>query len=747
MSDRWDQLQALFETALPLEGEALAIFLDERCAGDPSLRRELEALLLAARSENAALTDLIGAAARSAAAEPSDSSDQLAPGTPVGSYRVDAHLGAGGMGDVYLASRADGSYEKQVALKVIRRGMDSAAIVARFERERQLLAGLSHPGIAALLDGGVTGDGRPFFAMEYVDGERIDRYCDRHRLSLTARVELFVQVCQVVHYAHQNLIVHRDLKPSNVLVTAEGQVKLLDFGIAKSLESDDEDLTQPGLVPFTPGFAAPEQLLGETVSTATDVYTLGVLLYLLLAGRRPFEAQKSAATLEAEILRGDPPRPSTAVTTLAEAAQRDATTVATDRGLRLEALRRALRGDLDTICLTALARDPAARFGSAAAFASDLDLFLRHEPIRARPPVLGYRLRKFARRHRVGLAATVAIAGSLAIVGSYATARIAAERDRAVAERATTEQVVAFLVSLFEGSDPGQARGETVTAQQLLESAMRRIDSELKGQPAIRQRLLSVLAEVNSALGQDEQARALYREAFKLLESTRTPADDERSEFRAELELGAGVIEQNLGELDAAETHFRQALRLAKASGSLLLEQRSLGALAFLEETRGEPAKADALFVKALAIARRRASGVDDHWLAMALKERSGILRMQDRPRDAEPLLKEALAMFERLYGSPHPEAADVKRMLAGVYRDTERYDIARPLYLEMIDERTRMLGESHREVLHSWNSYTHLLSKEKDYEEVQVVQDRVMAELERQSEASGQLHVSLPVM
>ncbi len=410
--ERWKAVEPLLERVLELEPERRAAFLDEGCSGDPDLRAAVERLLAACERAEPLLESpapVVYSALLAPAPEP------LAPavGARLGPWRIVGEAGHGGMGVVYLAERADEQYRQQIALKVLRGGAFDAHLARRFLEERQILASLNHPHIARLVDGGVTEEAVPWFAMEYVQGEPIDRYCDGRRLLVEQRLRLFLDVCDAVQYAHRSLVVHRDLKPSNILVTGDGQVKLLDFGIAKLIEGGQgggraggQEATGTGLRLMTPEYASPEQVRGQPVSTASDVYSLGVVLYELLAAERPYRAG-SGRDIEQLILEHEPARPS-------QMAARAGSPPAAARGTTPDRLRRQLAGDLDTIVLTALRKEPGRRYPSVEQLASDVRRHLEGLPVSARRDTWAYRAGKFVRRSRVALVAGV-IGAALAL--------------------------------------------------------------------------------------------------------------------------------------------------------------------------------------------------------------------------------------------------------------------------------------------------------------------------------------------
>lgn len=708
---RWQKLQTLFEQALERPAADRFAFLEAACDDDPALLEEVVALLDADDSANGTLA---GAAAGSLDDDFDAEFDSQLAGSELGPYRLLRRIGVGGMGTVFLGERADGAFERQVAVKVMRRGMDSARVVQRFEDERRILSRLDHPNIASLLDGGVMPDGRPYFVMEYVDGLPITEHCDERRLSIAERLRLFEVVCRAVHHAHRNLVVHRDLKPRNILVNTEGQVKLLDFGIAKLLDEGAGEKTRTGSQLLTPAYAAPEQLLNLDITTATDVYGLGVVLYELLTGRRPFEAMKTPTELREQVLSGNAPRPSTIITRTAPATGEDGVSgpatleqLSQTRSIGAGRLRQLIRGDLDTICLMAIRPEPGERYASAEQLAEDIERHLTGVPVRARQGNLGYRARKFVRRNRAGVAASVLAAAGFVAFGAYHVNRLAEERDTALLQQQKADEVVRFVTGLFVEADPSNARGEDVTARQLLEAGRRQIDNELIDQPELRGTMKNVLGEVYYTLGEESQAETLLEEARGELEQALGAAHPDTITARFNL----GHIAQNRGDYDAAEAAFMGALEARRAAYGANHEEvlSAVAAMAFLEETRGNFDAAEAYHLEALDIAAALYPG-DDVGRAEQVYNLAGFYRTQDRREEAEPMLREVLAILDRLYDGRHPLTAKAKRQLAGLMRNSDRFSDAEPLYAEVIALQEELLGPDHYELAVTWNSYSQLL-------------------------------------
>jgi eukaryotic-like serine/threonine-protein kinase len=721
-AERWRRLAPIFDEVLDLEPEARAPYLDRVCAGDPSLRVDAEALLAADATSGDFLEvpaeAYLGDAGFLPLRETTEEEHPSLPGgTRLGSYRVVRELAHGGMGTVYLGERADGEFEQSVALKVVRGGMDSAELRRRFLAERQILARLNHPHIARLLDGGLTADGRPWFAMEYVAGEPLTSYGDSRQLAVPERLRLFADVCEAVRYAHQNLVVHRDLKPSNILVTSDGLVKLLDFGIAKLLEdgqsgeeTDGETApaTRTELRVLTPEYAAPEQVRGEPVTTATDVYALGAVLYEFLTGRRVHQFERhTPAEVERVVCDTEPDPPSAVVT-------------GSDR------VRRALRGDLDTIVLKALQKNPARRYPSAEALLEDLRRSQSGLPITARPDSFGYRARKFLRRHRGG-----AVAGSallLALLGGLAATLWQAQAK--AREAAKAREVKDFVVSLFQVADPAESRGREITARELLERGVRRVDSALGRQPEVQEELLGVLGKIHRELGLYAQADTLFARAVKVARRAYGP---DHPEVASRL-TDRGTALTQLGELAPAESVLQQALDIRRrAQGPEHLDFAiTMGELANTLADAGQYPRAESLYRAVLAIDIKR-RGANDLEVATDL-ENLGVLLAdhRDQPEEGDSAYRAALAIKRKHYDAGHPQVLNVLGNIAGNLQSLGRFAEAESLQRQVLAARRRLHPRGHPDVAYSIHGLANLLDELGRWAEAESLYDEALAQRRR---------------
>jgi eukaryotic-like serine/threonine-protein kinase len=701
MSDgRWQVLSDLLDRALACAPDDRILFIDSECAGDPELAGELKSLVAAHDIQHGPVESLAAALGSAATA------DEDAGSVRIGPYRLMRELGRGGMGVVYLARRADGQYRREVALKLAQSPVFDPHLRERFFAERDILARLSHRNIAALFDGGVTEEGHPYFTMEYVDGRPVDTYCDEERLDRRARVRLFLQICDAVAAAHRTLVVHRDLKPNNVLVDATGQVKLLDFGIAKLLDPLRPGAeTQPAVRLFTRDYASPEQVRGAPVTTASDVYSLGALLYRLVTGSMPHQFDEDTPShVERVICDIEPASP-------------------------------GVDADLDNIVLKALGKDPARRYASVELFAQDLDHYLRGLPVAARADSAAYRAGKFVRRHRIAVTATVVVAAAL-VVGTVAT-MIQARRAELAAVRA--QRVSILVTDLFKLAEPGRVKGGAITARELLDRGSERIAVELADDPDAQATMYGVVGRLYRNLALTEPAgRALER----ALELRRQTASAESLAFAEALDDLAELQEER-GEFARADDLFRQALALKRRLGAppshLAASLEGIGrvlsasgkhagaqvplaealelrrgegnagrpevvktlhelALAYLRQ--GNSAAGEPLFREAVELARRLPAASADLRIAGLINLARLRHRFERKAQEAEPLYREALDVAQRWYPSGHPDIAVCLSELAGALRDTGKLAEAEKLASESLAMWQQLYNPQHREVI-----------------------------------------------
>lgn len=749
----------IFREALALEADERASFVSERCAGDAELERRVRSLLDAAQVPDEVLGQRLDTARealwRSVLGADEHTGEEDLSGQQIDIWRLTKRLARGGLATVYLAQRADGAYEQMAAFKALRRGLDTDDLIARFRAERQILSTLDHPSIAQILDGGALPDGRPYLVLEYVDGLPITKWCEQHRGSVDDRIRLLIDVLEALHHAHKHLIVHRDIKPSNILVSAEGRVSLLDFGIAKLLDPEAmpgaSTLTRTGISLLTPGYGSPEQYAGEAVTTASDLYQVGEVMYELLTGKRPFEG---------------PRQPGDDVTLLPSGA------------LRGQPRYSKVRGDLDAITAKATHADPARRYASAADMREDLQRFLDHRPIRARPDTLGYRLGKLVRRRPWLVPGTVV--GVLVLAGYAATLTVHTRQLQIEERRASAAQT--FLVDLLRSPDPfapaDPERGQEITVVEALDLGVELLETGDYDDPELRVSLLNSIANVYASLDRHDSAIELREESLALERNLHGDASpqvvaslimlaeqyqaagnyepaityfDEQLEIASRIyggdDPGLGAAEvakaqiystQGLGnpteamrllesgisrmrsapaeysrhlinalvalaywqseaQLDAALASLAEALRLSdryygpeSLSAALIHAQT-----ATTWSTNADYDKAEPEFVKALAIYESKL-GLD-HATTISALNNLGILalRTQDLAR-SEEIFREILERYERKYGTAHQIIADTYQNLATALTYQGRYEESIPMHRKAVEVYDSVLPEDH---------------------------------------------------
>lgn len=629
-------------------------------------------------------------------------------GSSVGRYSLVSVLGRGGAGTVYLGERADQQYSAKVAIKVVEHSAVQTSLGARFRAERQILASLNHPNIARLLDAGETDDGQAYLVMEYVQGEALDRFCDAQRLDIRARLRLFLDICAAVQYAHQNLIVHRDLKPGNILVTSEGVPKLLDFGIAKLLDTGDfrelTQLTQHNDRLLTPDYASPEQIIGQAVTTASDVYSLGVVLYQLLCGVRPYDVPSSASRLELErsICIADPARPSAAVKRAMEdeskEGQSSIVSIADVRGTSPDRLRRQLQGDIDSIVMRALRKESQHRYGSVDQLAGDIRRHLANEPVDARQGNWLYYSQRFVRRHRLGVAMSalfVFLVIGAAVVLSFKNHAIAVALDRATQERERAEKVSDFMLQVFRSASPFVNFGREPTARDLLDQAARGIQSDLTQQPEVQAVLLEEMGRSYSQMGLPDRAVKYLRDSLRLQRRLHGSDDARMGLILTELAIAL----REMSRFEESDRVFAEALAVSRRSEGQrsYADAKLLVELGRLEMLRSNIQQAREQFTVALELLREL-RGPTDTEIGAVLVELSNVAVWAD---DLEQAEKTALAAVEIYKSAPqyHPDRVMADFRLAEILMYRGRIASAAPLFERSLAAQ-RVLYGSHNDIV-----------------------------------------------
>lgn len=653
----------------------------------------------------------------------------------VGRYRLLEKVGEGGMGEVWEAEQLS-PVRRRVAYKVIRRGMDSEEVVARFETERQAVALMDHPCIAKVFDAGVTARGRPFFVMEFVPGIPLDEHCDKHRLTTRERLELFIKVCEGVQHAHHKAIIHRDLKPSNVLVAVqddEATPKIIDFGVAKATSqrlTEKAMHTEMGQLLGTPEYMSPEQaeMSHQNIDTRTDVYSLGIMLYSLLVGALPFDAkefrQQSFDEIRRRIREDDPPRPSTQITRMGPASTEHATHCRTDIG----ALRNQLKGDLDWIVMKAIEKDRSRRYGSPTELGADIRRYLLDEPVLATPPSPLYKTRKFVRRHRYGVSAAATLLVlliSFAITMAVQAGRIAEQRDRANKEAETARLVSDVMEGLFTESDPTETRGATVTAREILDRGAVRIHKELNAQPQVQARLLAIMGRVYRSLGLYDQAQPLLEEALAIQEQD----EDIDANELAKVLSGLGNLLRNTGSYAESEALIRRALEVRRtALGPEGPEvASSLSDLGILLLEKGDLDGARETLENSLAM-REKALGANDPAIATSLNNLAIVARKSRDHEQALKMYRRALAILEKNYGADHPDLANVLNNMGVVQNSLGRTTQAQQSYQRSLTIRESVLGPEHPDVALTLNNMGNLMQRQGDLTAAEQLHRRALA-------------------
>ena len=650
-------------------------------------------------------------------------------------YKLLEELGSGGMGVVYKAEQIK-PVKRSVALKIIKLGMDTRQVVARFETERQALAVMNHPNIAKVFDGGATETGRPYFVMELVSGIPITDYCDKHRLTTNERLELFTKVCHAIQHAHQKGIIHRDLKPSNILVVVQEDEpipKIIDFGIAKATDhrlTERTLFTEQGLLIGTPEYMSPEQaeMSGLDVDTRTDLYSLGAVLYELLVGSRPFDSEdlrsKGYSEIQRIIREKEPPKASTKLSSLGDTR----TSIAEHRRTDPNSLQSELKGDLDWITMKAMAKDRTHRYASASELAADIERHLRYEPIMASPPSTTYRIKKYIKRHKTGVfaAAIVVLALVVGVAGTTMGLVKAKQAEKLAKEEAETAlQVSDFLVELFQVSDPNEARGNSITAREILDTGADKINRELKGQPLVRARLMNTIGEVYHSLGLYNDAQSLLEDGLSIREKSLGPDDPTVAESLSSL----GNNFWRKGDFEKARSLHERALEIRKESfghehpavANCLLN------LANLLYDEGDYAEAKPVYQSAIEI-WEKAYSPEHTDVAKGLNNLGLLYYQMGNYGEARQVLERSLAIDEKVYGSEHPNLTDSLNNLGMVFKAIGQHEEARLHYERSLAIEEKAFGPEHPHIAYTLSNLAILYATTGNFEAALPLFERVLA-------------------
>ncbi|MEX1269572.1 MAG: serine/threonine-protein kinase [Balneolaceae bacterium] len=701
----WNKVQTAIDEILDLPKEEQLAYIEKKYQHSEELKLEITELLQSISDSEGWLenpdtyrSELLF----------SSSHDSYAPdmtGQKIGAYRLKNLIGHGGMGSVFLAEREDGNFSQTVSLKLVRREMATPSNKARFRREQQILAGLSHANIARLYDGGVSSDGLPYLVMEYVDGKPITKYCDDNKLTVHERIELFKQVCRAVQYAHSNLVIHRDLKPDNIFVTGNGQVKVLDFGIAKLLDPEPDSSimqTQEGSRILTLHFAAPEQVTGDKLTTSVDIYALGNLFFQLIAGIQPFDLRdKERKEIEDIITYTAAPNPARRFSGL---PGKNKLEIAEKRSARSAELADELGSDLAAIVHKTLRKEPEARYKSAGNLLEDLDRFLQNMPVTARDGTLRYHLGKFARRHKAAIISVIIVFSMMLSFGLFYTYQITQERNKAQLESKKATQIKNFTLDIFNSHNPNlpDYSGKDISAHELLESGLGKVESELTGQPELYIEMLGVIGSAFKNIDAYELSDQALNKALGRSNEIFGNQSLQSAGIMAEL----SVLERVRGNYNRAEELISQTIRIKEEEQEDTDLSASYAIYGFVKAQQGMYHEAEQILKKAdsLYVASGQGESVDRNTTLSNLSE---VHRKLNNYEEAEKLLRQSLEFFENYYNGPHLNIATNLGKLGALYHGVGRYEEAEEVLLSALESKIELLGEQNSSVADTYEVIT----------------------------------------
>lgn len=708
-AENWQKVKEVFQDALDVPTQERLDFVRSQTLDDKRLFDEVKNLLDAYDEAD----DFIEKPTVAVSHFVNDTPKTPVIGQTIGAYKVESEIGRGGMGAVYLAKRNDQEFDKKVAIKLIKRGLDTDEIIRRFRNERQILAGLDHPNITRLIDGGATVDGLPYLVMDYVKGEPLTKFCEQNDLSLNERLAIFLKICSAVRYAHKNLIIHRDLKPSNILVTNEGLPKLLDFGIAKLVVDENGETNHNTMTRvMTPEYASPEQINGNPITTSTDVYSLGVILYELLTGERPYKLKsKNADELSRIITDSEPLKPSSVLSSKTHSSIQN---------------QKLLRGDLDNIILMAMRKEPERRYESVEQFAGDIQRYLSGLPVIAQEDTFSYRTSKFIGRNKTGVAAGIGVAISLiaGIISTSRQSRIAKkERDIARQETKKAERINHFLQKTLASADPSE-RGKDATVLEALKFAAEQIETEFADHPEINADLQTTIGKTYLNLEQIEKAEPHLVAAWNI----RKKHSPDNLESIAESLNNLGLLNRIKGNLAEAEPLFHKSLQIYQnLHGKKSLKIADvLRNLAFLCLLQGKHEVAISIYQNELAI-RQELSGKNHPSIAKTIVELTQAFGLIGNHIDSEKLSRQALKIIQTHYPKTHPDVIEVTARLAQTLISTNQAEAEELLY-ELLETREKVFGNKSPQYAWTFYHLAFLFNNQKRFKESQEVTAKILA-------------------